>query len=307
MLITKKLFSKTLLSVALIGLAGIAFANDISTENLDNGSRASTSESMNVLSREPGGLGYLNRSIYQNSSNKNDGDSGTELKKTSVNQSHKKHLSEHGGQIYQATKFENQWTVDEDGNGALGSKVETLIGTDENRLFLKANLDKSEGNDPKYDASALYSRNVAPFWDIQAGVRYSEDSNNNSNRVDGVVGILGLAPYFFETQAYLYGGENNFWGASFDLDRDLLLTQKLITQPYIEADIVFNDNSDFASKNGLSELKTGLKTRYEITKRIKPFVDVAYQYEKGQKLTSMQQASNSEKGWLYGAGIEFVF
>lgn len=49
----------------------------------------------------------------------------------------------------------------------------------------------------------------------------------------------------------------------------------------------------------------GLKTRYEIAKRIKPFVDVAYQYEKGQKLTSMQQASNSEKGWLYGAGIEF--
>ena len=50
----------------------------------------------------------------------------------------------------------------------------------------------------------------------------------------------------------------------------------------------------------------GLKTRYEIAKRIKPFVDVAYQYEKGQKLTSMQQASNSEKGWLYGAGIEFL-
>ena len=305
--ITKKLFSKTLLSVALIGFSGIAFANDISTENLDNGSRASTSESMNVLSNEPRGLGYLNRSFYQNASNKNDGDNGTGLKTASVNQSHDKHISEHGGQIYQVTKFENQWTVDEDGNGALGSKVETLIGTDENRLFLKANLDKSESNDPKYDVSALYSRNVAPFWDIQAGVRYSEDRNNNSNRVDGVVGILGLAPYFFETQAYLYGGENNFWGASFDVDRDLLLTQKLITQPYIEADIVLNDNSDFASKTGLSELKTGIKTRYEITKRIRPFVDVAYQYEKGLKETRFQQATDSEKGWLYGAGIEFVF
>ena len=74
-----------------------------------------------------------------------------------------------------------------------------------------------------------------------------------------------------------------------------------------EADLVLNYDSNYASKNGLSELKTGLKTRYEITKRIKPFVDVAYQYEKGQKLTSLQQASNSEKGWLYGAGIEFVF
>ena len=183
-----------------------------------------------------------------------------------------------------------------------------MIGTDENRMFVEANMNKAESNVPKYDVSALYSRNVAAFWDVQAGVRYSEDKNNrNSNRIDGVIGLLGLAPYFFETKAYLYGGENNFWGASFEFDRDLLLTQKLITQPYIAADIVLNDNSDFAAKSGLSELKTGIKTRYEINKRIRPFVDVAYQYEKGQKLTTFQEATDSEKGWLYGAGIELVF
>ena len=114
--------------------------------------------------------------------------------------------------------------------------------------------------------------------------------------MDGVIGILGLAPYFFETQAYLYGGENNFWGASFELERDLLLTQKLITQPYIEADVIFSDDSNYAAKSGLSELKTGIKTRYEITKRFKPFIDIAYQYEKGQQDTFMQEATNSEKG-----------
>jgi copper resistance protein B len=170
--------------------------------------------------------------------------------------SHDDHLKEHGGQIYQTTKLENAWIVDEDGKGNLGTKFETLIGTDENRLFIEANSEKSESNDPNYDVSALYSRNVAPFWDVQAGVRYSEDKNNsNSDRVDGVIGILGLAPYFFETQAYLYGGENNFWGASFELERDLLLTQKLITQPYIEADVIFSDDSNYAAKSGLSELK----------------------------------------------------
>ncbi len=31
------------------------------------------------------------------------------------------------------------------------------------------------------------------------------------------------------------------------------------------------------------------------------------QYEKGQKATSMQEATESEKGWKYGAGIELVF
>ena len=294
---TKKLFSKTLLSVALIGLAGMAFANDNSTENLNK-----STSSMNVLLRESGGLGYVERNVAQKTSK----DKGIET--LTLSQNHDKHLNEHGGQIYQTTKFSNEWIVDKDGKGSLGSSFETLIGTDENRMFVEANMNKAESNDPKYDVSALYSRNVAPFWDVQAGVRYSEDKNNrNSNRIDGVIGLLGLAPYFFETKAYLYGGENNFWGASFEFDRDLLLTQKLITQPYIAADIVFNDNSDFATKSGLSELKTGLKTRYEINKRIRPFVDVAYQYEKGQKLTTFQEATDSEKGWLYGAGIELVF
>ncbi|MFM7812587.1 MAG: copper resistance protein B [Acinetobacter junii] len=290
---TKKLFSKTLLSVALIGLAGMAFANDNSTENLNK-----STSSMNVLLKEAGGLGYVERNAAQS----------TSKGKLALSQNHDKHLNEHGGQIYQTTKFSNEWVIDNDGKGSLGSSFETLIGTDENRVFVEANLNKAESNDPNYDVSALYSRNVAPFWDVQAGVRYSEDKNNrNSNRIDGVIGLLGLAPYFFETKAYLYGGENNFWGASFEFDRDLLLTQKLITQPYIAADIVLNDNSDFAAKSGLSELKTGIKTRYEINKRIRPFVDVAYQYEKGQKLTTFQEATDSEKGWLYGAGIELVF
>ncbi|EHU1360459.1 copper resistance protein B [Acinetobacter baumannii] len=305
MQITKNFFSKTVLSIALISISNLTFADNSTSQqesNITNG--------MRVLLQESGGLRYSPQELYPeyySMENANGGDNIILTARKRSAPSNDDHLKEHGGQIYQVTRLENAWIVDEDGKGNLGTKFDTLIGTDENRLFLKANLDKAEGNDPKYDVSALYSRNVAPFWDIQAGVRYSEDRNNNSNRVDGVVGILGLAPYFFETQAYLYGGENNFWGASFDVDRDLLLTQKLITQPYIEADIVFNDNSDFASKTGLSELKAGIKTRYEITKRIRPFVDVAYQYEKGQKATSMQEATESEKGWKYGAGIELVF
>ena len=304
--ITNNLFSKTTLMIALFGLSNLTFAKNetpVQESNITNG--------MRVLLQESGGLRYSPQELYPeyySMENANGGDNIILTARKRSDGSHDDHLKEHGGQIYQVTRLENAWMVDEDGKGNLGTKFDTLIGTDENRLFLKANLDKSESNDPKYDVSALYSRNVAPFWDIQAGVRYSEDKNSsNSDRVDGVIGVLGLAPYFFETQAYLYGGENNFWGASFELERDLLLTQKLITQPYIEADVIFSDDSNYAAKSGLSELKTGIKTRYEITKRIKPFIDVAYQYEKGQKATSMQEATDSEKGWKYGAGIELVF
>ena len=304
--ITNNLFSKTTLMIALFGLSNLTFAQNETPVQDSN-----ITKNMKILLQESGGLRYSPQELYPeyySMENANGGDNIILTARKRSAPSHDDHLKEHGGQIYQATKLENEWMVDEDGKGNLGTKFDTLIGTDENRLFIEANLDKAESNDPKYDVSALYSRNVAPFWDIQAGVRYSEDKNSsNSDRVDGVIGVLGLAPYFFETQAYLYGGENNFWGASFELERDLLLTQKLITQPYIEADVIFSDDSNYAAKSGLSELKTGIKTRYEITKRIKPFIDVAYQYEKGQKATSMQEATESEKGWKYGAGIELVF
>lgn len=276
MQITKNFFSKTVLSIALVSISNLTFADNSTSQQESN----ITNGGDNII------LTASKRSAPSNDD----------------------HLKEHGGQIYKLTRLENAWLVDEDGKGNLGTRFDTLIGTDENRLYIEANSEKSESSDINYDISALYSRNVAPFWDVQAGVRYSEDKNSpNNNRIDGVIGILGLAPYFFETQAYLYGGENNFWGASFELERDLLLTQKLITQPYIEADVVFSDDSDYAAKSGLSELRTGIQTRYEITKRIRPFVDVAYQYEKGQKATSMQEATDSEKGWLYGAGIQLIF
>ena len=292
--------------IALFGLSNLTFAKNETPVQDSN-----ITKNMKILLQESGGLKYSLQERYPeyySMENANGGDNIILTARKTSDGSHDDHLKEHGGQIYQVTRLENAWMVDEDGKGNLGTKLETLIGTDENRLFIEANSEKSESNDPKYAVSALYSRNVAPFWDIQAGVRYSEDKNSsNSDRVDGVIGVLGLAPYFFETQAYLYGGENNFWGASFELERDLLLTQKLITQPYIEADVIFSDDSNYAAKSGLSELKTGIKTRYEITKRIKPFIDVAYQYEKGQKATSMQEATESEKGWKYGAGIELVF
>ena len=46
----------------MLGLTSVAFANDPSTGNQVNSSQ---SESMRVLLKEPGGLGYAERNTYQ--------------------------------------------------------------------------------------------------------------------------------------------------------------------------------------------------------------------------------------------------
>ncbi|UDM38820.1 copper resistance protein B [Acinetobacter haemolyticus] len=219
------------------------------------------------------------------------------------------HIKEHGGQIYQQTTLESRWLRNNDGEGVLKSELETRIGTDENKIFIKVHADDAESEQAEYDAKVLYSRNVADFWDVQAGLRYRNDQNRevDQDQVDAVIGVHGLAPYFFETNAYLYIGQDNQTSLSLETERDVLLTQKLIVKPYLDLNVVLSDDSSYAQKTGLSTAQLGLETRYEINKKVMPFIDVAYGYKQGREQTAWQAESASDQEWLYGAGIRFKF
>ena len=222
---------------------------------------------------------------------------------------HAAHLKEHGGQIYQQTTLESKWLRNDNAQGALKSKLETRIGTDENKIFIKVHADKAESQQAEYDAKLLYSRNVADFWDVQAGLRYRNDPNRevDQDQVDAVLGLHGMAPYFFETDAYVYIGQDRQVSFNLETERDLLLTQKLIIQPYLDINVVLSDDSNYAKKTGLNSVQVGLETRYEINKKVMPFMDVAYGYNKGVQETAWQKSSSSENEWFYGAGIRFKF
>lgn len=222
---------------------------------------------------------------------------------------HAAHLKEHGGQIYQQTTLESKWLRNDNAQGALKSKLETRIGTDENKIFIKVHADEAESQQTEYDAKLLYSRNVADFWDVQAGIRYRLDPNReiDQDQVDAVLGLHGMAPYFFETDAYVYIGQDRQVSFNLETERDLLLTQKLIIQPYLDINVVLSDDSNYAKKTGLNSVQLGLETRYEINKKVMPFMDVAYGYNKGVQETAWQKSSSSENAWFYGAGIRFKF
>ncbi|QQN86773.1 copper resistance protein B [Acinetobacter variabilis] len=223
------------------------------------------------------------------------------------------HRKEHGGQIYTRVKLDNKWIKNSEGEGGLQSENELRIGTDENKLFIKLKADKQESRATEYAVQALYSRNISDFWDAQAGLRYRQENlgqpnaGQNIEHVDAIFGFHGLAPYFFETNAHLYLGQDDFIGLELETERDLLLTQKLILQPYVEVDLILKDKAANAKKTGISHAALGLETRYEINKKIMPYLNIAYEYSKGNEKTSWQDASDSEQGGRYGIGLRVMF
>ena len=193
------------------------------------------------------------------------------------------HLKAHGGQIFQASVLESQWSKADDGKAVLKSEFESRIGTDENKLYVQVHANKPESSSTATEAKLLYSRKLADYWDIQMGGRYRHEPRLDAERdqFDAVIGLQGLAPYFFETELYAFVGADGQYSLSLETERDLLLTQKWILKPYLDAVIVLNDNSRHAQKSGLQSWSFGLETRYEINKILMPFLDLAYAYDKG--------------------------
>ena len=114
------------------------------------------------------------------------------------------HMNEHGGEIYQSSEFTSKWLNDDTGQGVWQTQLESRIGTDENKLFVQLNAEKTESENTNYDTKFMYSRAMADFWDIQAGIRYIRDAEKveEKNQTYAAFGLNGLAPYFFDTDIY---------------------------------------------------------------------------------------------------------
>src|SRR3546814_3951308 len=69
-------------------------------------------------------------------------------------------------------------------------------------------------------------RALDPWWNLQAGVRH--DFRAGRDRSYAVLGVQGLAPYWFEVDGALFLSDKGDVTARIEAEYDLRLTQKLI-------------------------------------------------------------------------------
>ena len=154
---------------------------------------------------------------------------------------------------------------------------EAWAGTDYNRVWVKTEgFVNEEGTVEDGIHEVLYDRPipVLRYFDWQAGLRYDLDST--PARPWSAIGIEGLAPGFFEVEGTLYVRDAGHVAARLNGSYDLLLTNRLIAQPQIEMNFYSKDDPERATGSGLAEIDTGLRVRYEITRKFGPYVGVAY-------------------------------
>jgi len=192
-----------------------------------------------------------------------------------------------------------------DGSTSVPYDLEAWFGRTYDRAVLKSEGDIESGEIGEGRTELLWGHAFAPYWDRQLGVRY--DSGRGPNRSWLAFGIEGLAPYWFDIEVTGYVGESSRTALRVDASYDMLLTQKLILQPRLEANFYGKPDIERGLGSGLADLSAALRLRYEIRRELAPYVGIEWvnQYGETKDLTRAAGADPSDTRIV--AGIRFWF
>ena len=183
------------------------------------------------------------------------------------------------------------------------------IGGDINRLWLKSEGEVTDGKTEKAEIWALYGRNIAPNWDLQAGVRHDvkPDLPGARARTYLTAGVTGLSPYWFETEAHLFVRDDGAVSARLRQENEWLLTQRLIMKPRLEVNINMRKDPAGGLGTGITDASLGLQTRYEFRREFAPYVDLTYRRSFGATAAYARARGEKPDEPRLSIGIRWTF
>ncbi|MGB5651352.1 MAG: copper resistance protein B [Sedimenticolaceae bacterium] len=189
----------------------------------------------------------------------------------------------------------NPWVLD----------AQAWIGRDLNKLWFKTEVEVVDGNTEEAEIQALYSRAIAPYWDLQAGWR--RDIRPTPSRDWFAIGVEGLAPYWFEVDAAAFVGEGGQLAGRLKAEYEWMFTQKWILSPEVEMNLYSKNDEAAGIGAGLSDMELGLRLRYEVRREFAPYIGVNWTGKFGNTADFARDEGEDTSDFQFVAGIRAWF
>ena len=215
-------------------------------------------------------------------------------------------ISEHGGYTGYMVLLDQFEARVQDGRDGYAWEGDAWYGGDYNRLWVKTEGEGEFGGSlESAEVQALYSRAIDPWFNLQAGLRY--DIRPKPDRAHLVVGVQGLAPYWFEVDAAAFLSEKGDLTGRFEAEYDQRITNRLILQPRLEIELAAQDVPELGIGSGLSSAEAGLRLRYEIKREFAPYIGVEYERRFGDTARFARAEGEDVGGWAFMVGLRSWF
>ena len=200
--------------------------------------------------------------------------------------------------IYSYTKVEADTGMLQGRPGSVQSlSVDGWVGGDIHRLWYQFDGERSGGRTAASEVQLLYGRYIAPFWDVQIGLRHDERPDRRDYLA---LGVRGLAPYAFDVDLKLYLRDDGKVFARTRVENDFLVTTRFIVQPYVSVEWSAS-NLDATVRRGPYQADLGVQVRYEVNRRVAPYVALSRSFYPGA------QSGGEQPATLLRAGLRAIF
>ena len=217
----------------------------------------------------------------------------------------------HGGMLTQKFLIDQLEVTVGDGREGYAWDAQFWYGGDIDKFWLKTEGEGEFGEELEgAEVQALWSHAIDPWFDLQAGIR--QDLNAGPDRTHLVLGVQGLAPYWFEVDGAVFLSTEGEITARFEGEYDLRLTQALILQPRAEVNFSLQDVPELGLGAGLTTTEIGARLRYEFFPDsgpavIAPYVGVEWEQAFGKTADYLEADGEDLGGVRFVAGVRLWF
>lgn len=195
-------------------------------------------------------------------------------------------------------------------NGTVAAwDVSAWYGKDTNKLYLSSEGERlmdGHGETQNFSTRIAWNRAFSAFWDWQIGAR-RDWQPDRPNRDWASFGVQGIAPYHFETDVTLFVGEQGLTNLRLATEYELLLTQKLILVPALEANLYGQEDDELGIGEGLTDIEAGLRLRYEIRREFAPYLGVNWQRQFADTAAKTRSVGGDVSETTLVAGLRIWF
>ncbi|GFE76871.1 copper resistance protein B [Novosphingobium sp. TCA1] len=173
-----------------------------------------------------------------------------------------------------------EYRAGKDGDG-FGWEGQAWYGGDIDRIVLASEGEGTFGERAeRIELSAYWRHALDPWFNLQLGVR--QDFRPDPQRSYALVGIEGLAPYWFEIGGQLLVSDKGDLHARGKAGYQQRITQSLVLEPEAEVDFAFQDVPELAVGAGFERIELGARLRYERNRSLAPYLGVNWERKLGE-------------------------
>ncbi|WP_231923434.1 copper resistance protein B [Sphingobium cloacae] len=215
-------------------------------------------------------------------------------------------LRESGGMVFSQFMLDRMEYQARKGADGYHWEGEGWIGGDINRFAFKSEGEGEIGGPlERAEMQALYSRAIGPWFNLEAGIRH--DIRPQPQRTYAVIGLEGLAPYWFEIGVQAFLSDKGDAHLRLEGSYDQRITQRVILQPAAKVNIAAQDVPELGIGSGFSDIELGLRLRYEFAREFAPYIGINWERKLGDSAAYARAGGERVSSTSMVMGVRFWF